>query len=825
MKYINFSPTGNKIVREVPSILLGLIVTLSVLWVVDFCVIQPVFHDLEVKQGLEDHGRVQAAIDDEIAGLTNIAKDWGTWDDTYSFTVNPDQSYITSNYPDPRYLSHESSVDILLIYDKDGIELLKGFFHPELDREVDMPEFHGDSPKIRSLVESGLKGETTGALMQTRQGPLVLVAVPVLTTEAKGPPRGTLIMGRFLSRTLLAAIAEKVNVKFRFFVQGDNWLSTREREVFAHLAIKAPEFKAELHEGNIYRICPDIEKKPVFLVSVPLRGDILLLGKRTGKILLITLGSIALVLLICLSGYKIRMKISEEALRESEIRYRNLFQNRHTAMLLIDPHTAAIVDANPAAVAFYGWSREELIQRKISDINTISPAEILSEMSLANSEKRSHFLFKHRLADGTVRDVEVYSGPITLKGKSLLLSIIFDITARIQAEVERTRQEAKDRQKQKTDSLERMAGAIAHLFNNTLTVVLGNLELALDETPEDSPLKVRLIHAMQAARRSSEISGFMLTYLGKKPEKYLLLDLSEVCREYLHKLVAHFPQGIALETAFISPGPMVRANNSQVETILSHLITNAWEAIGGEAGNITVKTSVRLASDIPSSHIAPTDAQIQGDEYACLEVADTGCGMTQQSLDSVFDPFFTTKFTGRGLGMSLILGILKTWHGIISVESSFGQGTVFQIFLPMAVDAKAEGTTEKYHDSFDALKGGIVLLVEDQETLRQLATAMIETIELKVIAAASGADAISLYRTHKESIDCVLCDLSMPDMDGWETIAALRAINPGVRSILSSGYDEAQIMEEDSGVRPDAFLHKPYTIDDLKNALLKALRR
>lgn len=822
---INLSATGNKTAREVPSILVGLIVTLSVLWVVDYCVIQPVFHDLEVKQGLEDHQRVQAAINDEIASLTNIAKDWGTWDDTYDFTVNPNQSYITSNYPDPKFLSHDVRVDILLIYDKDGVELLKGFFQPELDEEIDMPEFHRDSPKVQSIIGPGLKGETTGALMQTRQGPVIVVAVPVLTTEAKGPSHGTLVMGRFLSPTLLTAIADKVKVKFHLFFHGDKLISAREREVFAHLAARAPVFKAELHAGHIYQVCPDIEGKPVFLIRVPLRGDILLLGQRTGKILLITLGSIALVLLIGLSGYKIRTKISEEALRESETRYRNLFQNRHTVMLLIDPNTAAIVDANPAAVAFYGWSREELIQLKISDINTISPAELFTEMNLANTEKRNHFLFKHRLADGTVRDVEVYSGPITLKGKSLLLSIVFDITARIQAEVERTKQEAKDRQKQKTDSLERMAGAIAHLFNNTLTVVLGNLELALDEASEDSSLKVRLIQAMQAARRSSEISGFMLTYLGKKPEKYLLLDLSEVCREYLQKLVANFPQGIGLETAFISPGPMVRANNSQVETILSHLITNAWEAIGGETGNITVKTSVRLASDIPSSHIAPADAQIQGEDYACLEVADTGCGMTQQSLDSVFDPFFTTKFTGRGLGMSLILGILKTWHGIISVESSFGKGTTFQIFLPVVLDAKATGTREKKHESFDNLKGGTVLLVEDQETLRQLATTMIEMIEFKVIAAASGADAIALYRTHKENIDCVLCDLSMPDMDGWETLAALRAINPRVRSILSSGYDEAQIMEEKHEVRPDAFLHKPYTIDDLKNALLMALRR
>lgn len=825
MKSINLSPTGNKIVREVPSILLGLIVTLSVLWVVDFCVIQPVFHDLEAKQGLEDHQRVQAAINDEIASLTNIAKDWGTWDDTYDFAVNPNQSYITSNYPDPKFLSHDVRVDILLIYDKDGVELLKGFFQPELDQKIDMPEFHQGSPKVRSIIGPGLKGETTGALMQTRQGPVIVVAVPVLTTEAQGPSRGTLVMGRFLSPTLLAAIAEKVKVKFHLFGHGDNLLSTRERELFTHLAAGAPALKAELHAGHIYQVCLDIEGKPVFLIRVPLRGDILLLGQRTGKILLITLGSIALVLLIGLSGYKIRMKISEEALRESETRYRNLFQNRHTVMLLIDPYTAAIVDANPAAVAFYGWSREELIQRKISDINTISPAELFTEMSLATTEKRNHFLFKHRLADGTVRDVEVYSGPITLKGKSMLLSIVFDITARIQAEVERTRQEAKNRQKQKTDSLERMAGAIAHLFNNTLTVVLGNLELALDEVPEDSSLKVRLVHAMQAARRSSEISGFMLTYLGKKPEKYLLLDLSEVCREYLQKLVANFPQGIALETAIMNPGPMVRANNSQVETILSHLITNAWEAIGGEAGSITVKTSVRPASDIPTSHIAPADAQIQGEDYACLEVADTGCGMTQQSLDSVFDPFFTTKFTGRGLGISLILGILKTWHGIISVESSFGRGTTFQIFLPVVSDAKANGTREKNHETFDSLKGGTVLLVEDQETLRQLATTMIEMIEFKVIAAASGADAIALYRTHKENIDCVLCDLSMPDMDGWETLAALRAINPRIRSILSSGYDEAQIMEEMHEVRPDAFLHKPYTLDDLKNALLMALRR
>ncbi|MGB3209442.1 MAG: CHASE4 domain-containing protein [Desulforhopalus sp.] len=689
MRNKTITPPRIWIVQGLALVFLGLTVALLILWIVDCWVIQPVFQELDHKQGLEDNNRVQAAIEDEIASLTSIARDWGYWDDTYQFTETHSPIFIESNYPDPRQFSQNSRVDLFLIYDSKGSELIKGIFDPELDREVRIEEFTEGSQHVSFLIaprphsERELRG-----LMQTRQqGLLLLVAVPILTSEESGPSRGTLIMGRFLSPILQQKIAQKVNVPFQFFTKDDNRLLPSEQKLFTDPAPQTSAFIPKLYGDFIYRIISNIENKPELLLRTPLRGEIKALGRRTGNILSTTLGLIAFVLLIFLAVYRFRMTTSEEALRESEARYRNMFDNKHTVMLLIDPDTNAIIDANAAASLFYGWSPEEMTRLRLSDINIMTEEQLSTEMNLACTEQQTHFLFKHRLADGTVRNVEVYSGPIAFKGKILLLSIVVDITERIRAEEERAQFEARNRQLQKAESLERMAGAIAHLYNNLLSVVIGNLEMVLDDLEKDSLLGAQLSMAMQAAQRSSKISGMMITYLGQPPERYDQLDLSEVCLQFLPELVKDIPKNISVETDLISPGPVVRGNIKQLQQVLLHLITNGWEAIGAGAGQITLSTCILPVSALPKDQIAPTDVTFDAEHFACLGVSDTGCGMTKEAMDSVFDPFFTTKFSGRGLGIPLILGIVKTWGGFVGVESVVDRGTTFRVYLPLIADA------------------------------------------------------------------------------------------------------------------------------------------
>ncbi len=235
----------------------------------------------------------------------------------------------------------------------------------------------------------------------------------------------------------------------------------------------------------------------------------------------------------------------------------------------------------------------------------------------------------------------------------------------------------------KADSLGRMAGAIAHHYNNQLSVVMGNLELALIDTPVDAVYHDNLTAAMHAARKSSEISGWMLTYLGQDSGETSQLDLSRLCRSYLPILQTSLPKGIALETDFMPAGPKILANANHMQIILTHLITNAAEAMVDTTGRIRLSTRVIPGSDIPGIVTAPADWHPKAGMYVCLQVTDTGTGISEQNMEKLFDPFFTTKFMGRGLGLPVIMGLVKSWEGAVCVENRKDQGTRVRIYLPV----------------------------------------------------------------------------------------------------------------------------------------------
>ncbi|MFH0995042.1 MAG: ATP-binding protein [Pseudomonadota bacterium] len=255
-----------------------------------------------------------------------------------------------------------------------------------------------------------------------------------------------------------------------------------------------------------------------------------------------------------------------------------------------------------------------------------------------------------------------------------------------QREAEKAELEARNRQLQKTESLGRMAGAIAHHFNNQLQVVMGNLEMAMDELPREPDNLEILSEAMQAARRAAKVSGLMLTYLGQTPGKRETVDLSEACRQSLILLQSAVPKGMILKVDLPASGPVIRANAGQIQQTLTNLITNACEAAGESKGTfgLTVKSVSR--ADIPASKRFPIDWQPRESVYACLEVADAGCGIASKDIEKIFDPFFTTKFTGRGLGLPVVLGITGAHDGGITVESEPGRGSVFRVFLPVSTE-------------------------------------------------------------------------------------------------------------------------------------------
>jgi signal transduction histidine kinase len=409
-------------------------------------------------------------------------------------------------------------------------------------------------------------------------------------------------------------------------------------------------------------------------------------------------------------------------------------------------------------------------------------------------------------------------------GRRMAISMAMDITERKRTEVEKQKLEAQNSQLQKSESLGRMAGAIAHHFNNHLMAVMMNLEMATrGQTAGEVPTE-NLIGAMHSARKAAEVSSLMLTYLGQKQCILEPLDLSDACHQSLPMLRAAIPKDVVLDVDLPTPGPSIQANASQIQQVLTHLATNAWESSGGGQAVIRLAVKTVAATDISAVNRFPIDWQQQDSAYACLEVADTGSGIPLQDIQKLFEPFFSSKFTGRGLGLPVVLGIVRAHHGVVTVESKPGCGSVFRVFLPLSVEAVSQNPVP-VAQAPKLMGGGTVLVVDDETSVREVLKTVIEVIGFTVLAAKDGVEAVEVFRQHQDEIRLVLCDLTMPRMDGWETLAELRKLAPDIPVILSSGYSEAHVMEGNHPELPQAFLSKPCRLVELREAFALVLNR
>ncbi len=250
---------------------------------------------------------------------------------------------------------------------------------------------------------------------------------------------------------------------------------------------------------------------------------------------------------------------------------------------------------------------------------------------------------------------------------------------------ERKEAEEKIAYLQKTESLGRMAGAVAHHFNNLLSVVMGNLELVLEDLPNDAKNRDKIFQAFNAAHKAADKSNQMLRYLGHVTGHQTTIDLTDICRQTLGLLQTTLPNGVTLKVDFNDSKTMVNADAGQIQQVLNSFFTNAWESISNNQGRIDLRIRTVSHEDISGSSRFPLDWQFRDIPYACLEISDTGCGISDENMRQIFDPFYTTKFTGRGMGLSVSIGIVKNLGGCITVDSKPGCGSVFRVYLPVAI--------------------------------------------------------------------------------------------------------------------------------------------
>jgi len=397
-----------------------------------------------------------------------------------------------------------------------------------------------------------------------------------------------------------------------------------------------------------------------------------------------------------------------------------------------------------------------------------------------------------------------------------------DLSEQRKMEEERRQWERQALQLQKAESLSRMAGAIAHHFNNLLSVVIGNVEMSLEDLDEESPAIPNLLAATRAGERAVEVSSLLLTYLGQTEGRHQRLDLGVLYQKSLPQLQELMPKGITLESHFFQVGPRVVGNANHLQRMVRNLLVNAVEAIGEGTGKIVCSMYLVGPTDISDQNRFPVDWDPLAQEYVCLQVQDSGVGIEIFDIEQLFDPFFSSKFTGRGLGLPVVMGIVRAHAGGITVESIPEKGSIFRVYLPVADD---EPCAVEVKEKISPCQEKSVLLVEDEEQVRLMVQTMLKRLGYKCISVADGVEALHLYRDSAADIFLVICDLTMPTMDGWEFMAALRESAPNLPFILTSGYDESLVMSGERQRYPQVFLQKPYRKGELGVAIQTAIRQ
>ncbi|MCR9200913.1 MAG: PAS domain S-box protein [Planctomycetaceae bacterium] len=494
------------------------------------------------------------------------------------------------------------------------------------------------------------------------------------------------------------------------------------------------------------------------------------------------------------------------ALQESEARYRDIFENNNAIKLIIDPKSGRIVQANSAAVNFYGHPSEVLTEMKISDINMDPPHIVNEKLQAVRNNLLSELEFRHRLASGEVRDVKVHTGAVRVNGQTLVHSIIFDIT-------ERKRAERYVQRMQHLESLGRLAGGIAHDFNNVLTIIFGNLSLAQLGLARDSRASEFLASAEHAIGRAKGLSRQLLTFAkGGAP----------ICRSVSLKQLVTDVTGFDLsgsnvrrELLFDTPLDDVHVDPTQLEQVISNLTLNADEAMP-DGGTLTIRAWNRQVRSENAGELRPG-------RYVELTMQDEGCGIERENLQQIFEPYFSTKPNGSGLGLATCYSIINRHQGDLKVDSTVGVGTVFTLLLPAVTATAAPAAPPSSPVVTASTRLSRVLVLDDERMILDVVSRTLAEDGIVVDAFERTDDAVAGFRRAFESgqkYDVVLLDLTIPgepgEPGGREAVARILEIDPDACAICSSGYADDRVMAnfQEYGFR--GVVAKPYVAEELR---------
>jgi signal transduction histidine kinase len=570
---------------------------------------------------------------------------------------------------------------------------------------------------------------------------------------------------------------------------------------------------------------------------------------------LVTVGLLILLLIVLNQRKKKIISNKSKALEETEARYRLLFE--HSPIPLMEEDLSAVktfldqlAEQGVVDINAYFEQNPESLERcaamaRVLDANraalhlygAANPAD-LTLLTMVWPENQIDY-FKsallHLLRNGCsqiILENNALSGArLTVERRAVVAAgfektwqkifvTVIDITEQVKLRHENKAFERQLRQTQKLEAIGSLAGGIAHDFNNILAPIMGRAELMLIENPDNAGVGEHCRGIIDASRRARDLVKQILTFSRQVDQEILPISIAEVVREVVQLVRPTLPATIEIDCLLPDHGPRVMADSTQMHQVLMNLITNAFHAMEEKGGRLSMRLDAVTLGLGEFDHFS-----ISPGLYQRLTIEDTGHGMDQATLAKIFDPYFTTKPRGKGtgLGLAVVLGILRGYGGEIRVASEPGKGTVFTLYFPVV--ELAGNQTPPVIDSLEPLPRGTehILLVDDEKSIADVTTSMLERLGYKVTARISSYDALEAFRNLADRIDLLISDLTMPQMTGLQLYREIKKIRPDVKVIICTGFSEQLDSGKSKAIGIEGFLHKPVVMADLARCVRSVL--